>query len=173
MTSNTPSHHIAALFLALVLAGGGARADELADVQRLAGSGDLAGALRQADRALVAKPRDAQLRFLRGVLLTDLKRDADAIAAFSQLHEDYPELPDPLNNLAVVYAGQGRLDDARAALESALRNDANHRNARENLADVYLRLALRLWSGLLTDGARDAAIERKLRLGRELLRAPA
>jgi Flp pilus assembly protein TadD len=94
------------------------------------------------------------------------------MAVFQQLHEDYPELPDPLNNLAVVLAGQGRIDEARAALESALRNDGQHRNARENLADIYLRLAVRLWSGLASTGPADPAVERKLRLAREILRAP-
>jgi Flp pilus assembly protein TadD len=164
--------HLATLLLAAILAAGAARADDLADVQRLAGAGDLAGALQRADLALKTRPRDAQLRFVRGVLLADLKRDADAMAVFQQLHEDYPELPDPLNNLAVVLAGQGRIDEARAALESALRNDAQHRNARENLADIYLRLAVRLWSGLVASGPADAAVDRKLRLAREILRVP-
>lgn len=163
---------LAALLLAAILVAGTARADDLADVQRLAGAGDLSAALQRADEALKARPRDAQLRFVRGVLLADLKRDADALAVFQQLHEDYPELPDPLNNLAVVLAGQGRIDEARAALESALRNDAQHRNARENLADIYLRLAVRLWSGLAASGPADPAVERKLRLAREILRAP-
>jgi Flp pilus assembly protein TadD len=164
--------HLVALFFAALLAAGAAHADDLADVQRLAGSGDLAGALQRADQALKTRPRDAQLRFVRGVLLADLKRNDDALAVFQQLHEDYPELPDPLNNLAVIHASQGRIDEARAALESALRNDAQHRNARENLAEVYLRLAMRLWSGLVASGPADPAIERKLRLAREILRAP-
>jgi len=148
------------------------RADDLADVQRLAGAGELSSALQRAEQALAARPRDASLRFAKAVVLTDLKREAEAMAIFMQLHEDYPELPDPLNNLAVLHAAAGRLDDARAALELALRNDALHRTARENLADVYLRLALRLWDGLVSSGPADATLVRKLRLGRELLRPP-
>jgi Flp pilus assembly protein TadD len=165
-------HVLAALLLSIALGVTPVRADDLADVQRLAGAGDLIGALQRADRALLTKPRDAQLRFARGVLLADLKRDAEAIAVFVQLNEDYPELPDPLNNLAVLHAAQGRLDEARTALEAALRNDAQHRTARENLADVYLRLAVRLWDGLVASSPADPAIVRKLRLGRELLRSP-
>ena len=39
---------------------------------------------------------------------------------FEQLTEDFPELPEPYNNLAVLYAADGQLDRARAALELAL-----------------------------------------------------
>lgn len=146
-----------------------AQASELDEVHRLEASGDTQAALSRAEQALVARPRDAQLRFAKGVLLADLKRDAQAIEVFTQLNADYPELPDPLNNLAVLYAAQGRLDEARTALDAALRNDSQHQTARENLADVYVRMAVRLWSALAASAPTDAALARKLKLARELL----
>lgn len=150
----------------------GARADALSDAQRLQASGDITGALAVVDAALRQRPRDAQLRFLQGVLLSDLKRDGEAADVFQRLSEEFPELPDPFNNLAVIQAAQGRLEIARASLETALRNDPSHRAARENLADVYVRLALRLWEGLAQSGPADTALSRKLRLARELVRGP-
>ncbi len=160
------------LVAALLAAPTASWADDLADIARLQAAGDFATALQRADQALATKPRDAALRFARGVVLAELKRDADALAAFERLNEDFPELPDPLNNIAVLHAAAGRVDAARAALEAALRNDPQHRAARENLADVYLRLAVRLWDGLANPGPADPAVARKLRLARELLRAP-
>ncbi len=162
---------IALLLVALASGASSARADDLADAERLAANGDTIGALTLVDKALSQRPTDAQLRFAKGVLLTDLKRPDEAMAVFIQLSQDFPELPDPLNNVAVLHAAAGRLDQARVALESALRNDPKHRNARENLGDVYVRLAVRLWESLGTDSS-DAALVRKLRLARELLRAP-
>lgn len=162
----------ALLLLCIVCAPASVRADELSDIARLQIAGDLAGALQRADQALAIKPRDAQLRFARGVLLAELKRDADALESFERLNEDFPELPDPLNNIAVLHAAAGRVDAARAALEAALRNDPKHQAVRENLADVYVRLAVRLWDGLTTPGPADPTVARKLRLARELLRAP-
>lgn len=53
-----------------------------------------------ADRGLQVQPRDATLRFLRGVVLMDMRRDDDAVAQFTQLTHEYPELPEPFNNLA-------------------------------------------------------------------------
>lgn len=160
---------LAALLVALTEP---ARADALADVQRLQAAGETSAALKEADRALLATPRDAALRFVRGVLLVELKRDDEALAVFQQMNEDFPELPDPLNNIAVLHAANGRLEPARAALEAALRNDARHRAARENLADVYLRLAIQLWEGLVSETPADASLGRRLRLARELQSAP-
>jgi Flp pilus assembly protein TadD len=148
-----------------------AQSDRMAEAQRLHAAGDLAGALTRVDLGLAERPRDAQLRFLRGVLLSEANRADEALAVFEQLSEDYPELADPLNNIAVLHAAAGRLDAARAALEAALRNDPQHRTVRENLADVYVRLAVRLWEWLLAPQP-DPAIARKLRLARELLRSP-
>ena len=58
-----------------------------------------------------------------------------------QLTRDYPELAEPYNNLAVLHAASGHLEKAREALETALRLDPGYATARENLGDVYLRLA--------------------------------
>lgn len=149
-----------------------AHADELADIQRLQAAGDASAALQQADQALLAKPSDAQLRFVRGVLLVELRRDDEALDVFQRMNEDFPELPDPLNNIAVLHAAKGRLEPARAALEAALRNDPQHRAARENLAEVYVRLAIRLWADLATSAPANAGLTRKLQLARELLQAP-
>jgi Flp pilus assembly protein TadD len=162
----------AILICASLWTSGAAHATELAEVQRLAAAGDTEAALNRTEQALVAKPKDAQLRFTRGVLLADLKRDDQAIEVFRQLNVEYPELPDPLNNLAVLYAAKGRLDEARVALESAVRNDSQNRVARENLADVYVRMAVRVWSALAASAPADAALTRKLKLGRELLSGP-
>jgi Flp pilus assembly protein TadD len=149
-----------------------ARADDLADIQRLQAAGEAYAALQQADKALLVKPRDAQLRFVRGVLLVELTRNDEALDVFQRMNEDFPELPDPLNNIAVLHAAKGRLEPARAALEGALRNDPQHRAARENLADVYVRLAVQLWADLAASAPTNAGLTRRLRLARELLQAP-
>jgi Flp pilus assembly protein TadD len=146
-----------------------AHADELQDIERLQRSGDIEQALRRADDAVAKQPRAAQIRFLKGVMLADLKREAEAVPVFVALTEDFPELPDPYNNLAVIYAGRGDLQGALQALNQALRNDPTHRAARENLGDVHLALAIQAWSvaAAASKGHADA-LQRKLRLAREI-----
>ena len=148
-----------------------AHADAAADVQRAIDQGDAARALALATPALTAKPGDARLRFLQGVALFDLKRDAQALAVFSALAQDYPQLPEPHNNIAAIHARMGQWEQARTALEMALRNDPSQNAARENLGDVYLQLALAQWSTAGSKTRPSPELQRKLRLARELLAA--
>ncbi len=134
-------------------------------------AGDPATALARLEGLAPEQSREARSRFLRGVLLAELGRVEEAAAAYTGLTQEFPELAEPYNNLAVLRAAQGRLDEARVTLEAALRADPSHREARDNLGDVYVRLAVRLWEGLAATPARpqaDAELARKLRLARQI-----
>lgn len=126
--------------LALLLGVGAAQADDAADIARLARSGQGEEALRRIDALLAKQPADAQMRFMKGVMLSET-RPADAIAIFTKLTQDYPKLPEPYNNLAVLYAAAGQYDKARAALDKALRTHPAYATAFDNLGDVHARLA--------------------------------
>ena len=106
---------------------------------------DPARALAMANAALQEAPGDARLRFLKGLALFQLKRMADAEHEFNGLTEEFPELPEPYNNLAVVRAAQGNLEGARDALEAAIRSVPDYAVAYQNLGDLYLQLAAQRW----------------------------
>lgn len=114
-----------------------------------------------------------ELRFLRGVALMDLRCDGEALAWFEQMVQDHPELPDPLNNVAVLHARAGKLELARQALEAALRNDPSYRVARANLGLVYLMLAVQAWEQAAAASPLDAQLARRLEGARALLQATA
>ena len=157
-----------ALLFAAVLAGNPAHATEADEIRALAARGDFAAALSRAEQAAAANPRDAQARFLVGVVLMDMGRDADALTLFTRLSQDYPELPDPFNNMALLHARAGRLEQARQALDAALRNDPTHVTARVNLGQIYLMLAVQAWDQAASNGTLDLPLRRKL----EAARAP-
>jgi Flp pilus assembly protein TadD/ketosteroid isomerase-like protein len=117
-----------------------AHADNAADIARLAQSGKGDEALKRIDAILSRQPADAQMRFMKGVILSET-RPADAVAIFTRLTQDYPKLPEPYNNLAVLYAAAGQYEKARAALDKALRTSPAYATAFENLGDVHARLA--------------------------------
>jgi Flp pilus assembly protein TadD len=163
-----PSTRGLAFLFAGLLAAASASADEAADVRRLVRGGDLAAALARAQAAAAAKPNDAAVRFLEGVILLDLKRDDEALAAFRRMTQDFPDLPEPYNNVALLEARAGRLEAARVALESALRNDPVHATARANLGEIHLRLALQAWEAAAAALPGDTLLRRKIEVAREL-----
>jgi tetratricopeptide (TPR) repeat protein len=113
-----------------------ARADDLQDASKLLKSGQHQQALERVNKVLAAKPRDPQARFLKGLIFTDQGNTKDAIEIFTKLTQDYPELPEPYNNLAVIYAAQGQYDKARVALEQSIRTHPSYATAYENLGDA-------------------------------------
>lgn len=138
------------------------------EIERIFRAGDRSLAFQRVDQAITAQPDNARLRFLRGVMLSESQREAEATAVFERLTQDYPDLPEPYNNLAVLHAARGQLDSARELLETALRNDPAYLAARENLGDVFVRLALRAYEAAGSGSRIDPALQRKLRLVREL-----
>ena len=148
-----------------------AQGDDYAEVNRLVRAGQLNEAMLKADQYLTAKPRDPQMRFLKGVIQTESGKSSDAIATFAKLTEDFPELPEPYNNLAVLYAGQSQFDKARAALEMAIRTNPSYATAHENLGDVYAKLASQAYSKALQLDANSPGVAPKLSLIRNLFAA--
>jgi tetratricopeptide (TPR) repeat protein len=154
---------------ALLLAGSALGADDLAEANKLVRQGQYAPAMDHVDAFLAANPRDAQGRFLKGIILTEQGKTADAIVVFQKLTEDYPELPEPYNNLAVLYASQGQYEKAKTALEMAIRTHPSYGTAHENLGDVYAKLASQAYSKALQLDGNNTTAQSKLALIRDLI----
>ena len=160
--------------LTALLGAGVAHAEDYSDITQLLKTGKAAEALVKADQRLAATPRDPQLRFLRGVAQADSGKQGEAITTFTKLTEEYPELPEPYNNLAVLYANQNQLDKARTALEMAIRTNPSYATAHENLGDIYAKLASQAYNKALQLDATSAnSVKPKLALIRELFSADA
>jgi len=144
-------------------------AQTLPEVQRLMKQNQMPQALEKVDLYISTKPKDAQGLFLRGLILTELGRSGDAIAVFTKLTEDFPELPEPYNNLAVLYAQQKQYDKARTALEMAIRTHPSYSIAHENLGDVYAKLASQAYDKALQLDSSNAATQTKLSMIKELI----
>ena len=130
-----------AALLALALSCSAAYADEYAAVEKLIQSGQTALALEQLEPKIQQAPRDPQWRFLQGVAQMNAGQRDTATATFEKLVQDYPELPEPYNNLAVLYAQNNDLEKASRALQDAIRANPSYATAHENLGDIYIRLA--------------------------------
>ena len=117
------------------------------------GKGDQAA--KQADSHLKQNPNDVEMRFMRGVIATEQKQSAQAIKIFSALTREFPSMPEPYNNLAVLYAADGQERKAAEALEQAIRTNPSYTTAHENLGDLYARMASEAYTkALQLDGSR-------------------
>lgn len=154
-----------ALLLCFSLAAG---ADDFQDANALFKQGQNAKALEKVNAILANKPKDAQARFLKGLILVEENKPNDAIAVFTALTNDYPELPEPYNNLAVLYASLGQYEKAKVALEVAIRTHPSYATAHENLGDIYAKMASQAYDRALQLDRSNAKTQTKLELIREL-----
>jgi tetratricopeptide (TPR) repeat protein len=144
-------------------------ADDFADASKLIRAGQFSSALGKVNAALAQRPKDAQMRFLKGLILTEQNKSADAIIIFTKLTEDFPELPEPYNNLAVLYASAGQYDTARASLEAAIRTNPTYATAHENLGDVYAKLASQAYDKALQLDSGNTSAKSKLTMVRTMV----
>ncbi len=146
-----------------------AQADALQDIGKLMKQGQHAQALDKADQYLATNPKDPQARFLKGLILTELNRTQDAIVVFTKLTEEFPESPEPYNNLAVIYAQQKQYDKARQALEMAIRTHPSYATAHENLGDIYAHMASQSYDKALQIDSSNTSAQTKLAMIRDMM----
>ena len=134
------------MFVGLGLSSLSAHADVYEDVERLLRNGQLEKAAEMGRRHLQTHPQDPQMRLL-GSRIQDASGNTDeSIATLESLTLEFPELPEPHNNLAVLYARQGRMPEALASLQKAVQARPDYTVAQENLGDLYLSMALKAYA---------------------------
>ncbi len=139
-----------------------AHAASLDDAREALNAGQYEQALQALNDHLSRQPQDADARFQKGLALVMLQRDEEAIRVFSDLVRDFPELPEPYNNLAVLYARAGQYEEARDALEAALVSHPSYATAHENLGDIYAALARAAYNRAIVLDKSNPALQGKL-----------
>jgi tetratricopeptide (TPR) repeat protein len=163
------SRFFAAVVACVIVASTPVLANEVQEINQQFRKGDLNGALDRANHYLAKNPKDAQARFLKGLILADQGKTNDAITVFTALTEDYPELPEPYNNLAVLYASQNKYEAAKNALEMAIRTHPSYATAHENLGDIYAKMASLAYDKALALDSKNATAQTKLALIQDMI----
>jgi hypothetical protein len=163
------SRFLAAVVACVIVASTPVLANEVQEINQQFRKGDLTGALDRTNRYLAKNPKDAQARFLKGLILADQGKTNDAITVFTGLTEDYPELPEPYNNLAVLYASQSKYEAAKNALEMAIRTHPSYATAHENLGDIYAKMASIAYDKALALDSKNATAQTKLALIKDMM----
>lgn len=136
--------------------------EELKAIQQRLLDGELEGALRDINAYLRTDPDDPPARFLKGLILKSAKLNAEAIEIYESLVNDLPNHPEPLNNLAVLYAEQGDYQRATKALKRLVEDvDPNYAAAYENLGDVYAAWASEMYDRAAALNSKSKNLDRK------------
>lgn len=101
-------------------------------------------------RSMVKKrPDDFHAWFLYGVASAHLNQYHQAIEAFRHVIDLNPKLAEPHDNLAVIYNELGDVPAAVYELEQSLVKRPSNPVAEENLADLYVKMALKHYRSAL------------------------
>ncbi len=168
---NRFNQHAALGVLLLCFSLNSATAD-IQDANKLFKRGQQTQALSKVNNILASHPKDAQARFLKALILTEQRQTEESIRMFTALTVDYPELPEPYNNLAVIYADQGQYEKAKTALEMALRTHPSYSTAHKNLGDIYAKMASQAYDRALQLDRNNTNSQIRLALIKEM-HAPA
>ena len=146
-----------------------AQAENLDEVRSQIAAGNYDQALATLERFLSSDPAHAQGRFLKGIILTEQDRTDAAIEVFAQLASEYPDLPEPHNNLAVLYASRGEYVKARDSLLLAINTHPSYATAHENLGDIYAKMAGLAYDKALQLDRKNESAKAKLALMHDLI----
>jgi tetratricopeptide (TPR) repeat protein len=141
------------------------------DIQSLVQAGELDQALVLTEQRLQKSPGDAELQFLRGLILTKQNKLDAAEEQLLKLTQEHPDLPEPYNNLAVIYAAKGKYDEARATLLKAINTHPSYATAYENIGDIYAKMASEAYNQALQLDRGNVAAREKLSLINDLFSA--
>ena len=129
------------------------------EVRKLLRQAKYSQALLLVNKGLVTNPRDPQMQFWQGFIFEQLGQPTMALQVYLALTQEFPELPEPHNNLGVLYAAQGDYDKAKISLDTALRANPNYATAHENMGDILLNMARQSYERAMAinPSQRDAA----------------
>jgi len=167
-----PSYCFIKLLL-LFSVSGSARADVSSDeIQGLVNQGKLQDALEQTNQQLSKDRGNVTFLFLKGLILTKSNQLEQARQVFERLTEQHPDLPEPYNNLAVVYAALGEFDKAGGELQKAINTHPGYATVHENIGDIYAKMASRAYNQALQLHGENKSAKTKLSLISDLFSLP-
>ncbi len=115
--------------------------DKPQPIRQLMATGQYKQAQQRLNVFMKRHPEDIQARFLQGLVLVREGRIKRATAVFETLTQEYPDLPESYNNLAVLYAVQGQYEKAQDTLLAAMHTHPSYARVHENIGDVYAKMA--------------------------------
>ena len=127
------------------------------DIEKLVKAKKYPEAIDSINKQLKKTPTNVQLRYVKARMQIEMRQWVEAKKTLVEITQQFPELPEPYNNLAALAANQGNWIEARDYLELALKLRPSYTVASANLGEVYIRLAAQAYD----NAAKDAALNQR------------
>jgi tetratricopeptide (TPR) repeat protein len=131
----------ALLLLFMVALSFSAYSSSLQQLQNELKTRQYANASTTGQALLQVQPDDAQTLFLTALAFQQTGQNSIATRYYQKLIGLHPNLPEPRNNLAMIYMNQGKYDEAIDVLVATLNTHPAYATAWENLKRLYQGLA--------------------------------
>ncbi len=128
------------------------------DVEKLVKARKFPEAIDLINSHLKKTPQNVQLRFLKARIQIETQDYAQAKKTLIVITQQFPELPEPYNNLAAIAANENKWIEARDYLELALKLRPSYAVASANLGEVYVRLGAQAYD----DASKSALLNQRL-----------
>jgi len=127
------------------------------DIEKLVKAKKYPEAIDSINKQLKKTPGNVQLRYVKARIQIEMRQWVEAKKTLVEITQQFPELPEPYNNLAALAANQGNWIEARDYLELALKLRPSYTVASANLGEVYIRLAAQAYD----NAAKDAVLNQR------------
>jgi tetratricopeptide (TPR) repeat protein len=127
------------------------------DIEKLVKAKKYPDAIDLINQRLKKTPANVQLRYVKARMQIEMRQWEAAKKTLIEITQQFPELPEPYNNLAALAANQGGWIEARDYLELALKLRPSYTVASANLGEVYIRLGAQAYD----NAAKDAALNQR------------
>ena len=133
-------------------------------MQQLIVQKQYAKAIAAGEKILQQTPDHATTRFLTAYAY-QMTGDTDkAIKSYEDLIRDHPGLPEPRNNLAMIYLDKGDYDQASQLLVSAINTRISYAIAYANLSQVYKGIASEAYRRAISQSSEPASYTHDIEL---------
>jgi len=153
-----------AIVLGLLVNGTTLAAASVPQMQQLITQKRFVDAASVGEQLLDRNPRHSQARFLTAYAYQMSAQTDQAIRLYQGLIEDNPQLPEPHNNLAMIYLAQGDYDRASQLLVEALNTHSSYAIAYDNLSQVYKGIASEAYRRAVSESSEPSRYTHKIEL---------
>lgn len=153
-----------AILFCLLMTDSAVAAVSIQDLQQLIAQQRYATAAQNGEQLLQQNAGDVQARFLTAYAFQMNTQQDKAIALYQALIDDHPAMPEPRNNLAMIYLEQGDYDRASQLLVDAINTHPSYATAYENLSQIYKGIASEAYRRAISESSEPAKYSHDIQL---------